>query len=122
MNLGGVAAELLAERQRRGILRVSPPNLDDVSKLLRLCLQRFLCKPGCILTLQAGTAVILYDPPNTFVIPSVQSGSHAAFASQGSRESGTLSQPQCASPAMHILSDVSGTASDDAGLQMAALI
>ena len=34
-----VAAELLAERKRGGILKVSTANLDDVVELFRLCVQ-----------------------------------------------------------------------------------
>jgi hypothetical protein len=40
--LGRIPAELLAKGQRCGILGVGAANLDDVCKLLALCLQRSL--------------------------------------------------------------------------------
>ena len=43
--LRGVAAELLAQREGRGVLGVRAPNLDDVRKLLCLGVQRGLRMP-----------------------------------------------------------------------------
>ena len=43
-HLCGVAAELLAQGERRGVLRVRPPYLDDAGELLRLLVQ--LCLRG----------------------------------------------------------------------------
>ena len=40
LDLAGVAAELLAESNRRGILEMSPANLQDFAKFLGFLQQR----------------------------------------------------------------------------------
>src|SRR3954454_14632734 len=40
VKLRNIAAELLTQRQRRGILQMCPPNLDDVFKFFRFRSQR----------------------------------------------------------------------------------